>query len=88
MTKRLLDSLLLLFLIADQEIENNYVFGVTTGPTYFQNTSADLDDESRINSELPFFDLSTIAAATNNFSFSNKLGAGGFGSVYKVVAFK
>ncbi|KAF5195425.1 Cysteine-rich receptor-like protein kinase [Thalictrum thalictroides] len=31
--------------------------------------------------ELPSFDLSTVAAATNNFS--NKLGQGGFGSVYK-----
>ncbi|KAK9919667.1 hypothetical protein M0R45_028252 [Rubus argutus] len=70
----------------DKEIENNYVFRVATLPTCFQNTSADLDDESRINSELiPFFDLRTIAAATNNFSFSNKLGAGGFGSVYKGV---
>ena len=26
----------------------------------------------------------TIATATNNFSSENKLGAGGFGSVYKV----
>ncbi|XP_047336089.1 G-type lectin S-receptor-like serine/threonine-protein kinase At1g11410 [Impatiens glandulifera] len=30
-----------------------------------------------------FFDLSTIVAATNNFSISNKLGQGGFGPVYK-----
>lgn len=35
------------------------------------------------NSDLPFFDLSSIAAATDNFSDSNKLGQGGFGSVYK-----
>ncbi|KAK4576411.1 hypothetical protein RGQ29_027107 [Quercus rubra] len=33
--------------------------------------------------ELPFFELSTIVCATNNFSFKNKLGEGGFGSVYK-----
>ncbi|XP_047336088.1 G-type lectin S-receptor-like serine/threonine-protein kinase RKS1 [Impatiens glandulifera] len=31
----------------------------------------------------PFFELSTIVAATNNFSISNKLGEGGFGTVYK-----
>lgn len=37
------------------------------------------------NSNLPFFDLSTMAAATDNFSIANKLGQGGFGSVYKVV---
>jgi len=30
------------------------------------------------------FDLSTIEAATNNFSADNKLGEGGFGEVYKV----
>ncbi|CAN1775111.1 G-type lectin S-receptor-like serine/threonine-protein kinase At4g27290 [Linum perenne] len=32
---------------------------------------------------LPIFDLNTVAAATNNFSVSNKLGEGGFGPVYK-----
>ncbi|KAF8090688.1 hypothetical protein N665_0469s0023 [Sinapis alba] len=42
----------------------------------------DLEDKSR-NRELPLFELSTIAAATNHFSFQNKLGAGGFGPVYK-----
>lgn len=33
---------------------------------------------------LDFFDMNTIQTATNNFSPSNKLGQGGFGSVYKV----
>ncbi|KAG5255094.1 G-type lectin S-receptor serine/threonine-protein kinase [Salix suchowensis] len=33
--------------------------------------------------ELPMFDLGTLACATNNFSVENKLGEGGFGSVYK-----
>ncbi|ESQ29283.1 hypothetical protein EUTSA_v10023852mg [Eutrema salsugineum] len=32
---------------------------------------------------LNFFDMNTIETATNNFSLSNKLGQGGFGSVYK-----
>ncbi|KAL5564614.1 hypothetical protein UlMin_027778 [Ulmus minor] len=32
--------------------------------------------------ELPLFDLSTIASATDNFSTSKKLGEGGFGPVY------
>nr|XP_029121214.1 G-type lectin S-receptor-like serine/threonine-protein kinase At4g27290 [Elaeis guineensis] len=33
--------------------------------------------------ELPLFELSTIVMATDNFSIANKLGEGGFGSVYK-----
>uniref|UniRef100_A0A2C9U7Y4 non-specific serine/threonine protein kinase n=2 Tax=Manihot esculenta TaxID=3983 RepID=A0A2C9U7Y4_MANES len=35
--------------------------------------------------ELPFMDLDTIITATDNFSDSNKLGQGGFGSVYKGI---
>ncbi|GLT83122.1 hypothetical protein SLE2022_014310 [Rubroshorea leprosula] len=45
----------------------------------------DFDENS--SAELPFFDLRTIAAATNNFSPDNKLGEGGFGPVYKGVLF-
>ncbi|KAJ9671815.1 hypothetical protein PVL29_025496 [Vitis rotundifolia] len=42
------------------------------------------DQESKKeNLELPLFDLPTIATATSNFSNTNKIGAGGFGSVYK-----
>ncbi|KAK9064214.1 hypothetical protein SSX86_015594 [Deinandra increscens subsp. villosa] len=33
--------------------------------------------------ELPLFDFTTLVTATNNFSNANKLGQGGFGSVYK-----
>jgi len=35
--------------------------------------------------ELPLFDFSTLACATNNFSTDNELGEGGFGTVYKVL---
>ncbi|XP_076935372.1 G-type lectin S-receptor-like serine/threonine-protein kinase At4g27290 isoform X3 [Bidens hawaiensis] len=35
--------------------------------------------------DLPSFSLSTIAKSTSNFSITNKLGQGGFGSVYKGV---
>lgn len=34
--------------------------------------------------DLPVFDLSTLIIATDKFSDANKLGQGGFGSVYKV----
>ncbi|KVI04991.1 G-type lectin S-receptor-like serine/threonine-protein kinase At4g27290 [Cynara cardunculus var. scolymus] len=35
--------------------------------------------------DLPFFSLYKVAAATDNFSSSNKIGEGGFGPVYKGV---
>ncbi|XP_059639411.1 G-type lectin S-receptor-like serine/threonine-protein kinase SD1-1 [Cornus florida] len=35
------------------------------------------------NLELPIFDMVTVAEATHNFSHSNKIGEGGFGTVYK-----
>ncbi|XP_057544125.1 G-type lectin S-receptor-like serine/threonine-protein kinase At1g11410 isoform X2 [Amaranthus tricolor] len=41
------------------------------------------DEESDLSSDLPFFTRNEIAAATDNFSLANKLGEGGFGSVYK-----
>ncbi|XP_057537118.1 G-type lectin S-receptor-like serine/threonine-protein kinase At1g11410 isoform X1 [Amaranthus tricolor] len=40
-------------------------------------------EESDSGSDLPFFTRSELAAATDNFSLANKLGEGGFGSVYK-----
>ncbi|XP_034678697.1 G-type lectin S-receptor-like serine/threonine-protein kinase At4g27290 isoform X2 [Vitis riparia] len=50
---------------------------------YIRIHTSELDQESKENLELPLFDLSTIATATNNFSNTNMIGAGGFGSVYK-----
>ncbi|XP_031487613.1 G-type lectin S-receptor-like serine/threonine-protein kinase At4g27290 [Nymphaea colorata] len=42
-----------------------------------------LGDEMKENTGPELFDFQVIMAATNNFSESNKLGRGGFGSVYK-----
>uniref|UniRef100_A0A5B7BBD3 Receptor-like serine/threonine-protein kinase n=1 Tax=Davidia involucrata TaxID=16924 RepID=A0A5B7BBD3_DAVIN len=47
-------------------------------PSQDNNQSAEDEDL-----ELPLFDLVTISTATNNFSFTNKIGEGGFGSVYR-----
>lgn len=41
-------------------------------------------ENEREDLELPLFDFIAIAKATNSFSINNKLGEGGFGSVYKV----
>ncbi|XP_077254017.1 G-type lectin S-receptor-like serine/threonine-protein kinase At4g27290 isoform X2 [Tasmannia lanceolata] len=47
-------------------------------------TARDKFDESRKEEvELPFYDLATVANATDNFSKENKLGEGGFGPVYR-----
>ncbi|XP_018505725.2 G-type lectin S-receptor-like serine/threonine-protein kinase At1g11410 isoform X3 [Pyrus x bretschneideri] len=61
------------------------LFNVTIASTSEDSFARTNIDESGINSELPFFELSTIVKATNNFASNNKLGRGGFGSVYKGV---
>lgn len=48
-------------------------------------TTTDKDDELVSTEDLPFMDLATISAATDEFSNLNKMGQGGFGSVYKVI---
>ncbi|RYR35877.1 hypothetical protein Ahy_A10g050979 isoform C [Arachis hypogaea] len=41
------------------------------------------DERNMDDLKLPMFDFDTLSMATNNFSQDNKLGEGGFGSVYK-----
>ena len=61
-------------------------YNLRPAATWLQESpEAKQHDESTTNSKLQFFDLKTMATATNNFSFENKLGRGGFGSVFKVV---
>ncbi|CAL5410904.1 unnamed protein product [Camellia sinensis] len=49
--------------------------------------SVDINQEGEFVSsqDLPFMELATIKAATRNFSDTNKLGQGGFGTVYKGI---
>lgn len=70
---------------AGKQRQNQYFFSATAGSSYLEDCTAHFDEDSR-NSDLQFFDLTTIALATNNFNVANKLGTGGFGSVYKVGA--
>ncbi|KAF5475543.1 hypothetical protein F2P56_007342 [Juglans regia] len=64
--------------------QSKYTFSITSAAASFEESSTrrELDGSTR-NSDLQFFELSKIVAATDNFSVSNKLGEGGFGSVYK-----
>ncbi|KAK9089557.1 hypothetical protein Scep_028639 [Stephania cephalantha] len=41
------------------------------------------NEETNAKLELPIFNLDSMVVATKNFSIANKLGEGGFGSVYK-----
>ncbi|XP_050210217.1 G-type lectin S-receptor-like serine/threonine-protein kinase At1g11410 isoform X2 [Mercurialis annua] len=61
-------------------------FGETFGNSFRQIDAAAANEEgdSRSPLDIALYNLSTILAATHNFSPANKLGQGGFGSVYKV----
>ncbi|CAN6691218.1 unnamed protein product [Malus baccata var. baccata] len=48
-----------------------------------RETNKNNEAEPKEDLDLPLFDVTTIATATDNFSSNNKLGEGGFGSVYK-----
>ncbi|KAF3972341.1 hypothetical protein CMV_004150 [Castanea mollissima] len=54
---------------------------VTASSTTFQDSHK--LGGGRRKPDLPFFDISTILAATDNFSPTKRLGQGGFGPVYK-----
>ncbi|KAK9936183.1 hypothetical protein M0R45_013040 [Rubus argutus] len=71
----------------DKPRQYQFSFGATTPSIHLDDSPCRTDpDDSRLKtSDLPFFDLSTISAATQNFSDSNRLGEGGFGPVYKGV---
>jgi hypothetical protein len=76
----------LLLCLTTESRESKNLFIVTSTSTYLHESSE--FNESTRNSDLPFFDLNIIVAATDNFSVANKLGEGGFGPVYKVVSLK
>uniref|UniRef100_A0A2N9HI47 Bulb-type lectin domain-containing protein n=1 Tax=Fagus sylvatica TaxID=28930 RepID=A0A2N9HI47_FAGSY len=59
--------------------QSMYSYSAATSSYNENSTSRTELDGTRRNSDLPLFDLSTIVASTDNFSFANKLGEGGFG---------
>ncbi|KAK8676833.1 hypothetical protein V6N13_142395 [Hibiscus sabdariffa] len=60
-------------------------FDITMSPARTEKKPAkrrrQVEHENEV--EIPLFSFSSVCAATDNFSFSNKLGEGGFGPVYK-----
>ncbi|GMI63694.1 receptor kinase 1 [Hibiscus trionum] len=60
-------------------------FDVTMSPERTENKPSkrrrQVEHEKEV--EMPLFSFSSVSTATDNFSFSNKLGEGGFGHVYK-----
>lgn len=59
------------------------LYADSLGTVSFANPHNYGDTESR-DLELPLYDMDSVIAATDNFSFANKLGEGGFGPVFKV----
>uniref|UniRef100_A0A7N2LUT2 Receptor-like serine/threonine-protein kinase n=1 Tax=Quercus lobata TaxID=97700 RepID=A0A7N2LUT2_QUELO len=64
-----------------RERQLKFFIDATTSSTTFQDSQK--LDEGRRKPDLPIFDISTILAATDNFSPTKRLGQGGFGPVYK-----
>ncbi|WZZ49978.1 hypothetical protein YC2023_050085 [Brassica napus] len=88
----LIAAVMLLTVVLFCFVRNRRSFIFTrSSSTAFTRESFDLKDSFGLEEdqgrewELPLFELNTIATATNNFAFCNKLGAGGFGPVYKGV---
>ncbi|CAJ1956880.1 unnamed protein product [Sphenostylis stenocarpa] len=66
--------------ICDQKASNCHQL---TGKNQVVSWKNHTDNTQKEEIDIPIFDLSTIANATNDFSIINKLGEGGFGPVYK-----
>ena len=72
---------------AGKGTQKEMLYNLRPNATWLQDSLDEKEnDESTIDYELQLFDLDTIIAATNNFSFENELGCGGFGPVFKVAS--
>ncbi|XP_022735566.1 uncharacterized protein LOC111288880 [Durio zibethinus] len=65
--------------------ENLLSFELSISPALMENEQPVVKRQQKHKKEveIPLFSFSSVSAATDNFSVSNKLGEGGFGPVYK-----
>ena len=70
------------FLIVYHACNSHFLLSEKTGGNKEENNQ--IDSGAKEELELPLFQFTTIAKATNGFSINNKIGEGGFGPVYKV----
>ena len=70
------------FLIVYHACNSHFLLSEKTGRYKEENNQ--IGSRAKEDLELPLFQFTTIAKATNGFSINNKIGEGGFGPVYKV----
>ncbi|KAD2392724.1 hypothetical protein E3N88_39701 [Mikania micrantha] len=79
-------AVLLLFAVANACLKKKKRLQmIKRGSWYGINKNTNSVQIEDLDELLPFFGLSKIAKATNNFSINNKIGEGGFGPVFKGV---
>ncbi|XVF78023.1 hypothetical protein PTKIN_Ptkin14bG0094900 [Pterospermum kingtungense] len=61
----------------------SFELNTSTIPTKNDQSEVKQQRKHKKEVEIPMFSFSSVSAATNDFSISNKLGEGGFGPVYK-----
>ena len=67
------------------EYENHSVAVEYISKCVMQMTLILFSERNKEDIDLPLYDLSTLASATNHFSDTSIIATGGFGPVYKVM---
>lgn len=76
-----------MFWVPDQNIKKNQAPRLYD-KEYLMDQDDQFGEDDKKDIDVPFFELESIVAATDNFSQAHKLGQGGFGPVYKVAYYR